>query len=156
MHEDVACVECFEEEWPHFPKNKIWETVLSGGETRVQFACQLETIRLLLVAIIGRRNGIREEIYAIDTSQRVVIDRLLLAEQTTRGNGYFLQLVEMRRKVRYEKQDPRAVCNEELGRRLRYMLERPVFFAACIRSEERNSMSMATLSGGTPGLGKRS
>lgn len=155
MDEDLAVVEYLEKSWSQFPMNRLWEETLSNSEVLLRFACQVETVRVLLAVVIGKRKGLREEIYALDMSQDIVLDKLLLAELSTMGDGYLLPLREMRYKVRREKQNPVALCREYMEQKLQDLLARPDWYASRIRKMERESLSVRVVGGGAPGLGKR-
>ncbi len=155
MKEDFTVIKYLEKSWPQFPKNRLWDETLSNGEIRVLFACQVESVRVLLAVTIGKRKGLREEIYALDTSQHVVLDRLLLAELTMMDDGYLLPLREMRYKVRREKANPLTLCREYMEQKLQDLLARPNWYASRIKKMERKCISVPTVSGGAPGLGKR-
>ena len=155
MDEDLVVVEHLEKSWSQFLKKRLWEETLSNGEARVLFACQVEAVRVLLIVVIGKQKGLREEVYALDTSRHIVLDKLLLAELTTMGDGYLLPLCEMRYKVRREKQNPRTLCREYMEQKLQDLLARPDWYASRIRKMQRKCISVATVSGGAPGLGKR-
>ncbi len=156
MDENIAVVELLEGVWSKFPKNQLWEVILPTGETMVKFACQVKEVKVLLIVIIGKRKGLREKIYALDTSRHIVLDRLLLAELTIMGDGYLLPLIEMRHKVRHEKQSPYTLCREYMERVLQGMLANPDWYASCIRKMERKGVSICAVSGGGAcGLGKR-
>ena len=141
---EIAIIENLEKLWSQFPKNQIWEEI-SNGETRLMLAWEAEELRMLLTLIIGKRKGIREHICVLDISKNVLIDKLLLAEVTTVGDGYLLPLREIRSKVRGKKQDSLTLCHEHMEILLKDIIARHEWYVAYIRRMEQNSMSTVAI-----------
>jgi hypothetical protein len=156
MEEDFALINGINADWETHPKNTLLKTDMPGGETRFWFAWESGNLRLILAAIVGRRKGIREEIYLIDNSRAVYHDRLRLADVNTGGDGVMLALSEMRYKVRSRGLDPYEVASAYMKHKLEDLLVRPEWYLKHkLRGSGRSSKSVSALQGGAPGLGLR-
>ena len=154
MEDELAFVEKFDDRWPSVEKNAL-RYMTYDGKTCLFFACEVEEFRLIVKIIIGVRNGLTEEVIAIDTSKKFVIDRLHLRESNTMSAGLLLPLGEMRYQVRTLNRDPRLVCIEELVKLYAIISNQPESFAETLRLTERISCSVPARSAGLPTLGKR-
>ena len=157
MDEDIAIVERFEKDWPKVSKNCVSQKKFKNGKTIIQIACQLDNVQFILQLHVGKRKGIQEQVIAIDPNKKILIDKLLLAEITSYGDGYFFPLTEIRKKVYFENADPIGLSAAYMHYKLQEILAQPRLWADLIRKMERKgNVSVNALSGGLPSLGKQS
>jgi hypothetical protein len=151
---EIQLIEQFERYWPHLPKDKVFHAPCKEGHM-VFFGTEHGPYQLLLKAIIGKRGGLAEEIIVIDTEKRVLADRLYLAEQNT-FTGHLLRLDLVRSAM---KDNP-----EKLGAVTSFMAEilervqkhpKEYFNEGRLPRKGYVSISVATVSGGAWGQGKR-
>ena len=154
MEDEITFVEKFDERWPSVEKNALC-AMTYDGKTCLFFACEVEEFRLIVKIIIGVRNGLTEEVIAIDTSEKFTIDRLHLRERNTMSAGLLLPLGEMRYQVRKLGREPRLVCVEELILLYATISNAPESFAETLRLTERISSSVSARGAGLPTLGKK-
>lgn len=153
MEDEIAFVEDFDKRWASLAKDAFC-TGTDNGKTCLFFACEVQEFRLVVKVIIGVRNGLTEEVIAIDTSKKFTIDRLHLREHNTLSEGLLLPLGEMRYQIRTLNIDPALVCFEELMSLYFYILKEPESFVKKLRLIERLPRSVSTIGAGLPTLGK--
>lgn len=160
--DDIERVEQFEKSWAKFRKDEVVFFNVKVGRkqqrTFVGFAVQLATIQIVLGVSIGKQKGLIEEARAIDFTQKIAVDRLLLWKRGAES-ALFVPIREMRQSVR-QGSDPKEVCISELNLLLAAWKQDTSEAERLIRLEAmgRNPTRVGpphTVSGGLPSLGKR-
>lgn len=154
MREDIELYERMQECWPRLRKNVLITADIGHSETCLGFAWEHGSVRFELSVVIGRRKGLREQTLLYDDTHTIVADRILLSDVVTAGNGYFLPLVSMRKKVRAG-HDPKEVSRIALQRVLHRLLKEPDSEIQRLKKAERSGVSIGAVSGGLMSLGKR-
>ena len=152
---DFATIEWVNDRFPNIPKELLLKSVLPNGETMHWFAWERESVRVILIAAVGVRGGLREEVFVVDNARKVFVDRLVLAETTTMGDGYILPTISMR-EARMNGADSHRIAIEFLKDALKSFRERPEFYQDHYsRMSRPASESVRVVQGGSPGLRKR-
>ena len=152
--EEIEIVEWFEEHWPNFPKDKIWEAS-ARGKTFFHLAFEVGGLKILLSAVIGERGGLSERIAVIDPSPQITIKRLIVAQRNYM-NPLLLNLTEMRAQI-FADRGLDVICRDSLTGVLKRARDYPEFTARTLRSDAlETNVSVKAFVGGSPGWGKRS
>lgn len=154
---DIRTVEYFVEDWATRPKHKVFEEVGTDGTTWIGFASKVGRFQVWVFGNIGKKGGISEEVYIIDPTQRIVVDRLRLAERIVAGDGHFLPLRNMRNRVRRGDENPIRVVRECVAESLS-RIQAGEFTESRIATlqEKTSAMPCCFVSAGLGSLGKRS
>ena len=158
MNRQLDIIDVFERNWPQAPKEQVNVIRRPSGDTWVWVAFSLDSINVCLGALIGTRNGIREELTVIDSSQPITVDRFVISgirNLHRDGDGHLLGIRDMRRRVQDGGEDPIEVCREALLDTMNSMLGSPQESIATIRSLNPTSESVAAVTGGVGSLGKK-
>ncbi|MEK7541318.1 MAG: hypothetical protein AAB533_00515 [Patescibacteria group bacterium] len=152
--EDIQTVEFLEEEWSTCGKDQIFEH--KGGKYHwIGFAAEIGKFRVQLWVSVGKRGGIAEETYVVDPTQRIVVDRLRLAERITEGDGHFLPLRNMRDRVRRGNENAILVTRECVAKCLGRIKAGEFTEVDIGTMREKIGTSPYCVSGGLGSLGKR-
>ncbi len=153
--EEIRIVEQFEANWALLPKEKISEECLRSGETALWFCAEFGQRRFVLTLVVGKKGGVAEEIFIIDPTQKIVADRLQVADRCIH-NSHFVDLQGLRELIRKDKSTAKIICRKHLEDVLGGMQKDVDWITTRLRSEERHtSESIPSVSGGLPSLGKR-
>lgn len=155
--DSIFLVEYFTEQWSTQPKHKVCEGVTIDGTRLIGFAAEVGRFQVFLSVNIGKRGGISEDVVILDPAQRFVVDRLHLAERTVSGDGHFLELREMRNRVRRGGENPILVVRECVADCLSRIQAGKISESRVALMEARISDSLYSgTSAGAGSLGKRS
>jgi hypothetical protein len=152
---DFATIEWVNNRFPNIPKEQLLKSELPNGETMHWFAWECGSVRVILIAVVGVKGGLREEVFVVDNARKVFVDRLVLAETTTMGEGHILMMERMRLSRKYGG-DPHKIAIKFLKDALEDFRERPEFqHGRYSRMSRPASASVRVVQGGSPGLRKR-
>ena len=160
QNQDLEDIEHFESLWNEWPKNQLWQGVLTTkNHPAIFFACEIGQYRILSSASVGPRGGIREQLMILDFKQAITIDRLILADSASLyEGGYLLPLADMRYQVKREGKQPFDVCHQAMQKILDDVLARPDHYIGLIPTLERQARSVPRywmFRAGAPGQSKR-
>ena len=153
---EIRVVEKLEKNWQTIPKNTVTRESLLGGETAFWFAAEIGNRWLLLTLVLGKRNGLSEEIVVIDPTKKIVADRLLLLDRNV-SNSHFVNLESLREEIRKDPSSAERLCREDIQSIIHDIQRDPSWITMRLREPEaHSSSSLHCVSGGLMSLGKRS
>ena len=111
-------------------------------------------LKVILRVALGPKGGVREEICVVDTRARLETDRLIT--DTTNAMGEVVALLALRESMKRGEASPEALCREALIEAMQRTERDPARFEAHARALGRQEgMSIITISGGLPNLGRK-
>ena len=134
LKEAVRVVEMFEERWKEIPKGVVVTEMLNHGKRRFSTACEYRSLRIIFGLVVGPKGGTSQHVTIIDTSKRVVAERLVAHEVVTEdyyANAVDLEMVRQRLR---DREDLRTVARDAILEGIASFNEDPAaFLRAAVR-----------------------
>ena len=153
--EEIALIEHLESVWKKITPGEVYTSPTTRGGTSFWFADKFGDFIIFLGIILGRKNGVVEEVTVLDTSKKIVLDRLVVSE-VTNTDGTVVSLPNLRGAIRDDRERAKAICLQHMWDVVRGLREDPEEAEDLLRTiEPRHSVSVRTVSAGAFELGKR-
>lgn len=157
MIRDIETVEAIEKVWSDIPKNVIGEKRITTNKMSVLFACEIETYKIILSLAFTKRS-LREEIFVLDSSKKITVDKLIVCVSNSGYGSHFLPLVEIRDISQKENTPILEICKKYLQKQIDKIKKDPkdfIFKISRIKEFRELSNSVSTISGGRPGSNRK-
>ncbi len=151
MSDEIELVEKLEVIWLKITPNVVTQLTTKGKKI-FQLAFILNQYKIILRIIIGKRGGIKEQIFGLDTSQKITIKKLYIEQEDT-FTGNLVQLKNIRTDIKAGA-DPEKIITESLQKLMQEIVSHPdVYLVKMKWISDVPGSSISALEGRIPGQG---